>query len=54
MGPVIQVVGGEQMEETFPSRGNSRCKDPEAGMRLAYQGLKEAHVLEAWVGQWTE
>lgn len=57
MGPVIQTEGGE----TFPKRRrpfqveeNSRCKDPEAGMRLAYQGLKEAHVLEACVMQWTE
>lgn len=41
-------------EETFPSKGNSRRQDPEADKRLTYKELKEAHVLEACVGQWLE
>lgn len=43
-------MGGEDLS----SRGNSRCKDPEAGKRLTYKELNEASVLEACVGQWLE
>lgn len=50
MDPVMQSRGG--VEQIFPGRGNSTCKDTEAGNRLTYKELKKAHVLEACVRQW--